>query len=157
MRVAAKSKLIKKNLRLFGTLWWAYQVWAWFVTVVCSQHVWWFGALCSLRLNKLEITNCSENTHKFDVRIIFHWEDFSSSISCLYSILKKKKKKDSLRTCFMCTQTLTHICLICTFPLPSPLSIQCGPTVTVQYKVSQPFLTHYPTMKSRYCYHSRDK
>lgn len=47
-------------------------------------------SFCARWLNKLDITSCEENTRKFDVEMIFQWEDFSSSI-CLYSTLEHKK------------------------------------------------------------------
>ncbi len=41
--------------------------------------------------------------------------------------------------------------------LHSPLGTQCGLIVTVQSRISQPFLAHYPILKSTNCLHSSDQ
>lgn len=67
-------------------------------------------SFCARWLNKLDITSCEENTRKFDVEMIFQWEDFSSSI-CLYSTLEHKKnvkKIHSLGACVSCVGAHTH-------------------------------------------------
>lgn len=66
----------------------AFQAWARPLTVVCSQHVWRFGPLYSLWLNKPQAAK--QTLQIWHDEMIFQWEDFSSSV-CLYSTHWGKK------------------------------------------------------------------